>query len=167
MKDHVIFSHYEINRRELGQKIAAEHFSGHFPMVHSLSGQARLLASAQTPFGVSHIQKFCAKVPKPCRRGSPHTLRCSEESVAANSGDSTATTVSNGDNITAPEQIMKGRQVYDPQSYETLVQDATKAVLRGITAGENRIEVEFPPPGGSNSEQNHQSAHISYGDSYR
>ena len=38
-----------------------------------------------------------------------------------------------------------GRDVYWPQSFKEITEDAVKAVLAAVEKGHNRIEVEFPP----------------------
>ena len=38
-----------------------------------------------------------------------------------------------------------GREVYWPQSFKEITEDAVKAVLAAIDKGFNRLEVEFPP----------------------
>jgi hypothetical protein len=35
--------------------------------------------------------------------------------------------------------------IYRPQSYQEIVSDASKAVLKAIGDGLNRMEVDFPP----------------------
>lgn len=135
-------------------------------MLHSLGGQTRLFASAQAPCRVQQMHSVGAKFPRVQRgRQQLYPLRCSKESADDGPSDSAAATVSDGAETASSEEIMSGRQLYNPQSYETLVKDATNAAVRAIEAGETRIEVEFPPPGGTNSEWNDQLAYSSRDDS--
>ena len=45
-----------------------------------------------------------------------------------------------------------GRDVYWPQSFKDITEDAVKAVLAAVDKGFNRLEVEFPPLPTSDSE---------------
>ena len=41
--------------------------------------------------------------------------------------------------------VSDGRDVYWPQSFKEITEDAVKAVMAAIEKGHNRLEVEFPP----------------------
>lgn len=41
--------------------------------------------------------------------------------------------------------VSGGRDVYWPQSFKEITEDAVKAVIAAIEKGHNRLEVEFPP----------------------
>lgn len=41
--------------------------------------------------------------------------------------------------------VSDGRDVYWPQSFKEITEDAVKAVIAATEKGHNRIEVEFPP----------------------
>ena len=46
----------------------------------------------------------------------------------------------------------EGREVYRPQSFQEITEDAVKAVLAATEKGHRRLEVEFPPIPSSESE---------------
>eukprot|EP00667_Euglena_gracilis_P009725 EG_transcript_9889 len=44
----------------------------------------------------------------------------------------------------APSPFKKGREVYSPNNYQEIVQDAVAALLRGMATGQRLLEVEYP-----------------------
>ncbi|KAK9816523.1 hypothetical protein WJX72_001521 [[Myrmecia] bisecta] len=57
----------------------------------------------------------------------------------------------------------EGRAVYNPKSFAELVRDASQAVYEAVTDGLNRLEVEFPPLPGQDSD-GYKNASDSYVD---
>ncbi|GMH39812.1 hypothetical protein BSKO_07710 [Bryopsis sp. KO-2023] len=96
----------------------------------------------QTPARTKNTDRFFFTV----------ATRCASDSEAsASDAPAKATVAEDVSAASDTKDLQGGRMLYNPESYEVLVKDATNAVLKALDAGETRLEVEFPPPGGENS----------------
>lgn len=118
-------------------------------MVSSLQSLPNPVASYQRLLSVARVHNLKFLSAYKCRGKYLQLVRCSSD--LAKDKVSPASPALNSTPTQTDPIDREGRSAYNPPSYNALVADATKCVLEAIKCGETKIEVDFPPPGGSNS----------------